>query len=203
MTALLSYSLTTLANTKESLGIASGTTTDDELLKRLINSATQTIERYLGGRRLASTAYTNERYDGTGTDKLKLRNWPVTAITDVQYMTGDYGTPKWESFDSDFYIVDTADGQNAGVIRYSAGSFNAGVENIQVSYTAGYTTIPFDIEEACIQIVSTMYKQRKARGIKSESLGDRSVTYFENKAGSIIENLGLDDVLDQYRDFNF
>jgi len=82
--ALLDYALTTLARVKTFLGI-SGTSDDelltslinnDELLTSLINSCTDFIENYCD-RRFKQKAYTNELYNGNGTNKLLLKNYPV------------------------------------------------------------------------------------------------------------------------------
>ena len=62
--------LTTLANTKQWLGISSDT--DDDLLTRLITAASFFIETYLG-RRLGSQDYAEVR-DGTGGRVLNFRD---------------------------------------------------------------------------------------------------------------------------------
>ena len=87
MASLNSWALTTLADVKESLGIDSGTTTGDNLIIRKINQATDMIESYCGknnSQHFASTVYTNEEYDGTGTDQLILKNRPVITFTTLQ-----------------------------------------------------------------------------------------------------------------------
>lgn len=202
MVNLLSFALCTLADVKGYLEISAGDTTKDELLKRLINSATRTIERYVGNRRFDSTAYTNEVYSGDGTRFLKVRNWPVTALTSLQFRTDGFNTPNWEDFETDFFNIETSDDQNDGVILSNQG-FRKGIDNIRVSYVAGFTTIPEDVTQACIELVDYLFQKRKSSGIKSESMGDRTVTYFDQKSSSPIEALGLDDVLDNYRDFKF
>lgn len=205
--AVKSYALTTLAKVKDQLDITSGDTTNNAVLEQLINAATDTIERYCGGRRFKRTTYTNEKYDGNGDKSIKLRHWPVTTLTSFQFLTGDFGSDNWEDFDSDFYNIETGDSRNGGVI-YSQVTIPKGVDNIRVTYVAGgdidgADAIPDDIDQACIDYVVFMFNKRKAAGVKSESLGDRSITYFEQKGGSPIDILGLDEILDQYRDFKF
>lgn len=197
MSDLLSYALVTLNDTKDYLGVS--VNTDDDLIKRLINSATKMIENYCD-RRFLSTAYSNERYSGDGGHYLFLRNYPATSLTSIEYMTGDYNSPNWEAYDSEFYSIVTTDEKNGGVI-YNDIPFYGGENNLRVNYTAGYTTIPEDIQQACLDLVSWFYKKRKTHGIKSESLGDRSVTYFDIKGSSPITDLGLDEMLDPYKTF--
>jgi len=51
------------------------------------------------------------------------------------------------------------------------------VKSVCVEYTAGYATVPDDIEQACIEIAAMMYRDRKRdSGLQSESLGDYSYT---------------------------
>lgn len=78
--ALASNALTTLHNAKVHLGLTDAETDDDDLIEMLINQVSDQIERYCG-RTFASTAYTNERFDGTGERSLLLPEFPVTAIT--------------------------------------------------------------------------------------------------------------------------
>lgn len=69
--------LTTTANFKDYTGIT--VSTYDALIEALIVRATSAIEAYCD-RTLRSTTY-RQRYDGTGTTSLLLREYPVTAIT--------------------------------------------------------------------------------------------------------------------------
>jgi len=51
------------------------------------------------------------------------------------------------------------------------------VKSVLVEYTAGYATVPDDIEQACIEIAAMMYRDRRRdAGLASESLGDYSYT---------------------------
>jgi hypothetical protein len=51
------------------------------------------------------------------------------------------------------------------------------VKSVLVEYTAGYATVPDDIEQACIEIAAMMYRDRRRdSGLASESLGDYSYT---------------------------
>lgn len=51
------------------------------------------------------------------------------------------------------------------------------VKSVLVEYTAGYETVPDDIEQACIEVAAMMYRDRRRdSGLASESLGDYSYT---------------------------
>ncbi|HUU98034.1 MAG TPA: phage head-tail connector protein [Phycisphaerae bacterium] len=73
------------------------------------------------------------------------------------------------------YMVDDAD---AGIL-YSAGGFMSGVRNIVVTYVAGYSTIPNDLENACILWAAATYNRAKqgGEGFVSETIGGESQTW--------------------------
>jgi hypothetical protein len=53
--------------------------------------------------------------------------------------------------------------------------FPSGLQSTLIEYSAGYTTVPDDIHQACLVIASTMYLSRKSdTSLQSESLGDYS-----------------------------
>ena len=191
--ALVTYSLTTLANLKEHLGITVGT--DDSLLTNIINRSTDIIEAYCDGRRFAETTYTNEEYSGTGTQLINLRNYPVTSLTAYDWNTGTAGSTDWNSLQSEF-IKAIDDGQGPGQVYYETG-FVEGMKNYRFSYVAGYATIPNDLEEACLEMCSWIFNDRKSKGLQSETLGEYSYTKVVKKSNAI-EDLGLDLILDKY-----
>lgn len=59
----------------------------------------------------------------------------------------------------------------------SANRFPSGFYPVFVQYTAGFETVPADLEQACIEIAADLYRERKQdKTITSESLGDYSYT---------------------------
>jgi len=194
MGTLVSYALTNLSSLKEVLGIVTGD--EDSLLTNIINRVTDIIESYCNGRRFASTVYADEEYDGTGTMRVNARHFPITAVTAYEGNDGRAGNADWNSLQSDSvrYIDD---GQGPGQFYYSPG-FVVGTRNYRFSYTAGYATIPYDLEEACIQLCTWIYTDRKNKGMKAETLGEYSYTK-ESFTGNVIENLGIDLILEKYR----
>lgn len=191
--ALVSYALTSLDNLKEVLGVTDNA--QDALLTNLINRATDTIESYCG-RRFASTAYTDEEYDGTGTRYINAKQYPITALTAYEHNSGASGTTDWNTLQND-YIKYIDDGQGPGQFLYDQG-FIRGIRNYRFTYTAGYTTIPYDLEQACLDLCTWFYNSRKNMGLQSETLGEYSYTKSVF-TGNPIENLGIDLILEKYR----
>lgn len=200
---LLSYALTTLADVKESLGIDAGNTSKDNLIIRKINQATLYIESYCSLSRdhhFALTTYTNEEYDGTNNSTIVLRMRPVTAITSFQRRNSTLSDGSFDDVESELYYTDL----NAGVVELVTTS-NSGWNRYRVTYSAGYSTIPADLAEACVTLAS-FYVENSASGtaVKKKQEGQRSIEYFQNTTGdgSVVDQLGLDDLLSRYKQYN-
>jgi hypothetical protein len=199
MANLLSYSLTTLADVKESLGIAASDTSYDNLIIRKINQATIAIEKYTG-RRFLSTVYTDEEYDATGTDQLVLKQRPITTLTSISSRDTSLNEADWDVLDTNVYFYDA----NSGVVALlfnTTGRWN----RYKVTYTAGYSTIPEDIAEAAASLASyyVLNADASAIGVSSKQEGQRSVNYNATKQNfaSILENLGIDGIIQSYANY--
>lgn len=202
MADLLSYALTDVASVKESLGIASSDTTRDNLIKRKINQATLFIESYCGlpqDHHFAQTTYTQEEYDATNNDTLVLKMRPVISLSSFQRREGSTSTDGFDDVEADLYFVDLP----SGVIELlfnATGAWN----RYRVTYSAGYATIPADLAEACVTLAS-FYVENSASGtaVKKKQEGQRSIEYFQGSGtGSVIDQLGLDDLLARYKRYN-
>lgn len=200
----MSYALTNLADVKESLGIDSGDTSKDNLIIRKINQATLYIESFCNLARdhhFAETTYTNEEYDGTGNNTIVLQMRPVSSLSSFQYRDSYLNTSNWSDVESEIYFTDLS----AGVIELL---FTATKHwnRYRVTYVAGYSTIPADLAEACVTLAS-YYVDNSASGtaVKKKQEGQRSIEYFQpsqSESGSVIDQLGLDDVLSRYKQYN-
>jgi len=59
----------------------------------------------------------------------------------------------------------------------SANRFPSGFYPVFVQYTAGFETVPADLQQVCIEVAADLYRERKQdKTITSESLGDYSYT---------------------------
>lgn len=204
MADLLSYALTSVDDVKESLGIDSGDTSKDNLIKRKINQATLYIETYCGLARdhhFKETTYTDEEYDGARGNSLVLRMRPVSTITSFQVRNSNASDGTFSDVESELYFKDLS----AGIIELITNTYG-GWNRYRVTYTAGYSTIPFDLSEACVTLAS-YYVENSASGtaVKKKQEGQISIEYFDSKGtgdGSVIDQLGLDEVLSRYKQYN-
>lgn len=127
--------LCTLAQAKLWLGLT--TNQSDALLALLISSASRAIIGYCN--RSFAPAQRSEVRDGTGTQTLMLRNWPVLAIASLT--VGNCLVPASNPAPfANGYTYDPADPEPPGTmqrIAYLPG-FQRGRNNVTIVYTAGY-----------------------------------------------------------------
>ena len=65
---------------------------------------------------------------------------------------------------------------NRGEVYYASG-FYGGIRNVIVDYTAGYETIPLDLELAALRLLSITYRESQSDPtMKSEKIGDYNYT---------------------------
>lgn len=205
--ALKSYALTTVQRLKDFLGLSSTTSTQDDVLERIVNSATEYIENYLRFR-VKETTYTQEEYDTDPTDTLILKQRPINSSETftLQRRNSAVNEDEWETVDSQYYHID----YNSGIIYGVSGfKFSRTRRGYRVTYTAGYDfdnsstflsdTEAGDLEWACWILCASAWNNRKGGGgIRSERIGDYSVTY----AKSLIENDEVKAILDKYADID-
>jgi len=114
-----------------------------------------------------------------------LANWEAEVATDMGSYPASDLLDVWGQYCLDtkvgLYVINEAlndfsvwrdGGKQIGVVYRSAG-WTAGVRNIIVTYTAGYTTIPEDLKQICIELAATLYNRRNRDwDLVGETLGD-------------------------------
>jgi hypothetical protein len=152
-------------------GQAAMTNVDDELLTRLITAASVTIQSWLN-RSLHSQDWIEVR-DGLGSTRFSFAAWPVTNVSQV-LIAGTTVPP----------VPQVTPGQLWQPLPYQTGySFTPTQLFVQghpvprlpqcvtLVYTAGYSTIPQDIEQACVELVAWKYRERQRIGQSASSTG--------------------------------
>lgn len=163
---MASGDLTTLANVKSWLAITA--TTDDTLLTRLVTAASQFIQAWLN-RDLASQSYSETR-DGHGGPVMPFRDFPVTAVSSLT-IDGNTIPAAADMVSLGYRFTDTR-------LILQGYVFTRGAANVQINYTAGYASIPSEIEQACIELVSMRYRERDRIGHASKSLAGETVQFI-------------------------
>lgn len=198
MASLLSYTLTSVSDVKESLGISSSITTYDNLIIRKINQATRAIEAYCG-RRFAQTTYTDEVYAATNTDQLILRNRPIVGTPTLSIRNSSLNDNNFETIEADLIFADA----NSGVLDLdfvAVGRWG----RYKVTYTAGYSTIPEDLAEACASLAAYYFNNASGKQVGSSSMkeGQREIQYGKQNStlsfDNILAQLGIDGIINSY-----
>ncbi len=161
--------LTTLANVKAWFAPPLTTTTDDALLQRLITAASQFIQSWLD-RTLAQQSYTETR-GGTGGGRLAFLNTPVSAVASLT--VDGVAIPAAPDAVSPGYVF------GATQLALRGYAFTRGVQNVTMSYTAGYAATPPEVEQACIELIALRYKERDRIGHVSKSLAGETVSFSQ------------------------
>ena len=160
------YDLTDLATLKSYINTGSS---DDTLLQRLLTAASYAIESYLS-RDIISKSYTKV-FDGSGGRAIVPPDFPITAVASV--VVDGVSIPAASSVTgSGFYF-------NENMIMLNGYSFNKNWGNVTITYTAGYTTIPPDIVQACVGTVQYWLNDRQRGGEVSRSMGGQTINYSQ------------------------
>lgn len=214
--------LTSLDQIKTFLNIPSSDTTQDRQLSGLQIAAEALILSRLK-RNLEPATYT-EYYSGNSQKYLTLRNRPVTSVTavyeDFQAFDGSNPSafgPATLLQPGIHYSLDIDESTNTSksglLVRiggvwqeigrvYFPGKLSAEVGpthgNIKVVYTAGYETIPSDIEFAVCLAVSSMRRNVGSGGnVTSEKIGDYQYT-LSDRNGSDPLIASINQILSRY-----
>lgn len=222
--------LTTLASLKLFLQANPNLTTpygslSDATLNLYIAEVSALISEWCG-REFASTAYV-EYYSGSGTPLLVLNQRPVTLITNIwEDVDGFWGTGE-DAFTDDplevgvnyALVPDQSDGSSrAGLVQNLRGvwrkrwtiatglltpQLTSGMGNYKVSYTAGFSTIPKDIEMCCNLAIALLRRMAPwGAPLASESYEERSVSFFnEMTKWGILSRVVM--FLGRYRNIGF
>ena len=149
-------SLISLADVKEFLHISAAG--DDALLTNLISQIEKDVQNYC--QRIFEVPENDyvDYYNGKGTSTVLLRNWPVISLASV-YDDPEriYGSDTL--IDPDDYVLYDGtdnDGEPAKIVLDGL-TFSLGLQNIKVTYKAGYSTIPADLQLAVIKLVAADY----------------------------------------------
>lgn len=201
---LRAHDLVELSITKKYLNNC--TPDDDDLIIMMIMAATDFIEGQLVGvdemdggycnRRFKSTLYTSALYSGNGFRDLLIRQYPVTDIdTIVIDDTTEFPSGASTLAELDFYIDRDTVGNIINTNVWPCGD----PQNVALTYTAGFTTVPYDLQLAAIALVSLRWNSKGTEAYKSEKIGNYSYTLKDLDESNPFGDGTIKLMLDQYR----
>jgi len=172
--------LTTVAKVKSHLGIADAVV--DPLLQNIITAASRWMLSQMK-RNIRSQTYT-EVFNGDGTYGITLTHGPVKSITSVS-VDGETISAR-ATVTGTGYVLQN---DRLCLVGYS---FPEGTANVTVVYVAGYDTVPEDLDQACVELVSLIYRSRDRKGMLSRSDTTGSSISFAPEAVPFITDLTMD-----------
>lgn len=126
--------LTTVGAVQSFLGL--DPTIGAPLFQRLVTAASNMALTRMS-RNILSQTYTGDRYNGTGTNRLMLAQWPITAVALVQVYASQVNPlpiPPAPNSQSYGYMID----RGLEMLDFIGGRWAPGQQNIAITYTAGY-----------------------------------------------------------------
>lgn len=166
--------LTTLATLQSYLLPGSN---DNVLLQRLLTAASVAIEQYTN-RDFVSQSY-SDVFDGTGGRLMMMPQYPITAVASVT-INGTVIPPGDAYKTAGFYFSKNA-------IMLNGYSFCQGYANVAIAWTAGYSPIPYDIEQFCIATVQYWLNDRQRGGESSRSMGGQTISYVTKDMPDLVK----------------
>ena len=170
------YALTTREAVKQ-FRLANGevlkTTTEvNNLIDSIIDAVSSKFESYCD-RKFKSQSH-EEYFDGKNSNVIYPNNYPITTVTSV------HDDSEW-LWGSDTLISGTeyriSNDENSIVFKNSSTTLGNYTQNVKLNYTAGYTTVPYDLEHVCIVEVLRTFDNIKNIGVFSKSEVNTSFAY--------------------------
>lgn len=139
---------------------------DDAILDIIGGASEDKIATFLN-RTLIEAAYSNELIDGTGTNKIVPKHFPITAVTTLEVYDGldSNGDEIWDTWIQDEDYDRLVIPRVASYIYLDGATFPKDFQNIRLSYTAGYAEIadlPQEIYQAMLDLCYLYYHAIRA-----------------------------------------
>src|ERR1700757_3870473 len=146
---------------------------DDATLQTLISNASLQVLQYMDRSHLLASVLgaLTENYDGNNSDRLLPRQFPLIAVTSVS--VDNVPIPQATSPVAAGFLWDSRR------ILLRGYRFCRGLQNVQVAYTAGYSSVPLDLKQAAIEAFALAYRQRVRIGEKSNSMNGQITIAFD------------------------
>jgi len=165
----MSDHLVSRVDVKEYMGLTD-TTVYDDLIDALIEAADAVITSYPGWDYITVNDY-DEYYDiPTSTETvIALRHFPV--VTFIELIDDD------ETVDTDDYVVDKETGMvklKATYRKESSRYFTMGVQKVRAKYSAGFVTVPKDLELVAKMVINRLFQRRASDGYLTRKIGSYS-----------------------------
>ena len=168
----------------------SGDPAYDKIVTDIINQVSWFLKEECN--RVLKSQSLTEYYDTKGGVILYLLNPPVASLTLYQDAARSFAT----AVDSDDYEIEATSGR----ILLTGTTFIEGQHVVKAAYTGGYSTIPYDIENAAAEMIGQRYEltDHHAFSTKSRSNDKGGTTSYKHEISEMVER-----VITKYRKVGF
>jgi hypothetical protein len=148
--------LVSLIDMKNFLGIALGDLTQDDFLTFQTQLVSDSVEEYCN-RKFSLTTYVQTLYEedleGLYPNKLPLHQYPIDSVTKIEERSTESGTPT--------PIVEYRLNKSSGYLVKSSGRFFDSGGILEVTYSAGYSTLPSILQSVVYGVVQERFNKKK------------------------------------------
>ena len=178
----------------------------DTQISEWIASVEKWINNYCG-REFETETATYKLYDGNNTSELLVDD--ILTVTKIEILDQERNVDETIDSTDEYWLYPANESPKWKIVIDSRnapiGIFPSGHQNIKITGTFGYSaTVPADVELAATKMVAAIIRESGTDvtgRIKSESLGDYSVTFAD--IGKIADRLDVkDSLLKHYRKVN-
>jgi hypothetical protein len=190
---LLSYALCSVADVEKQLGETLAGN-DITVCENMINLATQYAEKYIGRNIKARSSDETEVFDiEPNTQDIFVKNFPIISVTSVKQNT------TLLTVDVDYLKY-----SDIGKFTKPYANWTDGYKMVEIVYKGGYATVPEDLMQWCIEIITYMFDTKEDGNIQSERVGQLSVSYGAISGNYSVGNIvaqkpWLKEILDLYK----
>ena len=180
---------TTLSTLKTYIAI-NGNTHDDELTDLIIR-ASALLDTDIG-QNLEYSTFTR-RIDGSWSNRIIMERSDITDIVHIKDIR--------KNIDHTLDYID-------GCVVYTLDDMDRGRKNIEIMYSAGFNTVPKDLEMYFLEYCKSLWwvmQLADTKVQKTKKLGDLSVTYFSPSelASESLARPEMESILKKYKNFQF
>lgn len=125
----------------------------DARLPRWLAQADAALRRWLD-RKVIELAEVSERADGSGHNRIWLREYPVSAVSSVTVDGQAQASGSWDFIPGQEVPTELRRGSPPAPLDHLCGpSWPTGYGNVGIAYTAGYDPVPPDLQAAIVELV--------------------------------------------------
>ena len=173
----------------------SQTTDPQGVIATAISSISTQIQNFIGYQ-IAENTYTRTM-NGLGGEKMLLRDRPVLSVSSltidsISIPQGVVGSTSGYLFDDRFiYLYGGISGVGRSGFVGNIHRFTRGVQNVTVSYTAGYATVPYDLQQATLYLLGAVWEMvGQDPTVGSRRAGDTQID-FKNSVARLGNEVAL------------